>query len=246
MNINNIIKLIKAYFYENWQNDVIYNFLIVMAIALFSMLLSPFDTGVVFFAAFFLIIYYPCRLFSKLQKPSSRIHYLMIPATNGEKVVAGMLLANVYYVIVIALSLLIGTLLGYGILNIVKPDLVEMLGMSIGDAFKQANLLQGKNILLLYTAISMMFFAAIYFRKSPFWKLLLVGFIATLVLGIIMTGTEWLNVRLTVPAAIRNGNYYRTEHHLVSSSDWFSYVFACVTIVYFYAMSFLRMRETEA
>ena len=58
MNINNIIKLIKAYFYENWQNDVIYNFLVIMAVALFSMLMSPFDVGVVFFASFFLIIYY--------------------------------------------------------------------------------------------------------------------------------------------------------------------------------------------
>ena len=40
MNINNIVKLIKAYFYENWQNDVIYNFLVIMAVALFSMLMS--------------------------------------------------------------------------------------------------------------------------------------------------------------------------------------------------------------
>ena len=111
MNINNIIKLIKAYFCENWQNDVIYNFLVIMAVALFSMLMSPFQVGVVFFAAFFLIVYYPCRLFSKLYKPSSRMHYLLLPATNGEKVVAGMFLANVYYVLGIALSVIIGILL---------------------------------------------------------------------------------------------------------------------------------------
>ena len=57
MNINNIIKLIKAYFYENWQKDLIYNFLIVMAIGLFSVLSSPFDTGVATFAAIFLTCY---------------------------------------------------------------------------------------------------------------------------------------------------------------------------------------------
>ena len=61
-----------------------------------------------------------------------------------------------------------------------------------------------------------------------------------------MAGTEWLNVVLTVPAEIRNGNYYKVEHNIVTSSNWFSYVAYSVSIVYFYAMSFLRMRETEA
>ena len=246
MNINNIIKLIKAYFYENWQNDVIYNFLVIMAVALFSMLMSPFDVGVVFFASFFLIIYYPCRLFSKLHKPSSRMHYLLLPATNGEKLVTGMFLANVYYVLGIVLSLTIGLLLGYGILYLVKPEIFGFHEMCLGRFFKDYILAYGKNALLVYASISIMFFAAIYFKKSPFWKLLLTGFIVSMVFGAIMFGVEWLNVVTTVPAEIRNGNYYKTEHYICTSDKWFSYVVSCVSIVYFYAMSFLRMKETEA
>ena len=242
MNINNIIKLIKAYFYENWQNDVIYNFLVVMAIALFSVLLSPFDTGVALFAAIFLMVYYPCRLFSKLHKPSSRMHYLMIPATNSEKVVTGMLLANIYYVLGIALSLTIGLLLGYGIMNIVRPG----YELTLEHLFARMGNFGGLDILMLFTGISMMFFAAIYFKKSPFWMLLLTGFIVSLALGAIVVGTDWLNVVLTVPSEIRHGNYYKTEHYVTKSQEWFPYVACCASMVYCYAMSFLRMRETEA
>ena len=61
-----------------------------------------------------------------------------------------------------------------------------------------------------------------------------------------MTGTEWLNVVMTVPAEFRNGNYVKVEHSIVSSSNWTPYVTLSVITVYFYAMSFLRMRETEA
>ena len=104
----------------------------------------------------------------------------------------------------------------------------------------------GMVLLILFTSIAVMFFASIYFKKSPFWKLILVGFVVSIVLGAIMTGVDWLNFVLTVPAEIRNGNYYKTEHYITTSLDWFPYVVCCVTIVYFYAMSFLRMKETEA
>lgn len=246
MNINNIIKLIKAYFYENWQKDLTYNFLIVMALGLFSMLLSPFETGVASFAAIFLIIYYPCRLFSKLQQPSSRMHYLMIPARNSEKVVAGMFLVNVYYVLGMVLSVFLGVMLGYAILKIANPDSTVMDGIIWGDIFGVGTQTYGLSILMLYAGIAIMFFAAIYFKKSPFWKLLLTVFIVFTALGIIMLCTDWLNLVMTVPAEIRHGNFVKIEQHFSNSSDWFQYVVYCGTIVYFYAMSFLRMRETEA
>ena len=241
MNINNITKLLKAYFYENWQNDLIFNFVIISAIALFSMLMSPFDTGVTSFAAVILMVYYPCRLFSKLQSPSSRMHYLMIPATNAEKVVTGMLLANIYYVFGIALSFVIGLLLGFGLAKIFNPDL-----MFTSDLFKSAFPSSWMSVLLLYTSIAITFFAAIYFRKSPFWKLLLTGFVISTVLGIVMSVTVWLNAKAVLPAGSFTRNFIKTESYIYTGNDWFPYVFCCIMIVYFYAMSFLRMRETEA
>ena len=244
MNINNIINLIKAYFYENWQKDVIYNFVIMLAIAFFATLMDPGDPTVFLFAAAVLMVFYPCRLFSQLHRPSSRTHFLTIPASNSEKVVAGMFLANVYYVIGMIVSVAIGLFAAYGILKVTNH--LEYDGMINGPVPTMLLPDIATGILTLYVSIAVMFFAAIYFKKSPFWKLMLTGFILSLVFGTVMAGTEWLNVVMTVPAEIRNGNYYKVEHYITTSNDWFSYVVCCVTIVYFYAMSFLRMRETEA
>ena len=249
MNINNIIKLIKAYFYENWRNDLIYSFGIMAALSLIMTMVSgsPDLTGIKI-AAIVFMVYYPCRFYSKLHQPSSRIHYLMTPATNAEKVVTGMFLTNIYFVAGIVLSVLIGQILGYGIVNMYKPDIFAPYGIhNLGEFLKwQVSPIDVELVLMFFASISTMFFAAIYFKKSPFWKLLLAGFVISLVFGAIMAGTEWLNVLLAVPAEIRNGGYYKVEHNIVTSSNWFPYVAYSVTIVYFYAMSFLRMRETEA
>jgi len=248
MNINNIIKLIKAYFYENWRNDVIYSFGIMAALSLIMTIMSgsPLVTGIKIAAVVFMV-YYPCRFYSKLHQPSSRIHFLMTPVTNAEKVVTGMLLTNIYFVAGIVLSVLIGQILGYGIVNMYNPDAFALYEIhNLGEFLEMQIPIHGDGVLMFFAGISIMFFAAIYFKKSPFWKLLLAGFIISLVFGAIMAGTEWLNVLLAVPAEIRNGGYYKVEHNIVTSSNWFPYVAYSVVIVYFYAMSFLRMRETEA
>ena len=248
MNINNIINLIKAYFYENWHKDVIYNFVIMMAIAFFDRLMFPNSPFTVLFVAAVLIVLYPCRLFSKLHNSSSRIHYLSIPASGSEKVVAGMFLANVYYVISMIVFLAIGFLAAYGILKITNHwafDGVMDEGVINGPVPTEPRPDLVTDFLAIYTSIAVMFFASIYFKKSPFWKLLLAGFVIFLIFGAIMAGTELLNAVLTVPAEIRNGHYYKEGHNIVTSSKWFPYVAYSVTIVYFYAMSFLRMRETE-
>lgn len=248
MNINNIIKLVKAYFYENWRNDLIYSFGIMAALSLIMTIVSgsPLLTEIKL-AAIVFMVYYPCRVFSKLHQSSSRIHYLMTPATNAEKVVTGMFLTNIYFVAGIVLSVLIGQILGYGIVNMYNPDAFALYEIhNLGEFLEMQIPIHGDGVLMFFAGISIMFFAAIYFKKSPFWKLLLAGFIISLVFGAIMAGTEWLNVLLAVPAEIRNGSYYKVEHNIVTSSNWFPYVAYSVTIVYFYAMSFLRMRETEA
>ena len=242
MNTNNIIKLIKAYFYENWQRDLLYSFAVVATLAMFNMAFGLFSSRFAIVFAMVLMVLQPTRVFGNLYQSSSRMHYLTIPASNNEKVVANMLLVNVYFVIVMALALCVGFLFGYGIGYIRDPEMVR----HNWEIVKEIICNSGMVLLILFTSIAVMFFASIYFKKSPFWKLILVGFVVSIVLGAIMAGVDWLNFVLTVPAEIRNGNYYKTEHYITTSLDWFPYVVCCVTIVYFYAMSFLRMRETEA
>lgn len=241
MNINNIKNLIRAYFYENWQKDL-YNFGLAAAFAFLCMAFRIFDHVVAYSAIVALMVIYPLRLFGNLHQPSSRINYLMIPATNEEKVLTGILLTNIYFILLVFISAFIGALLGYGVLKLSTPEMEmnfkEMLGLMLPSSVR--------SYLFLITMVSIIFFGSIYFKKSPAWKIVLVCLAVFLVLGAIMTGTEWLNVLMTVPAEIRNGNYIKVEHSIMSSSKWTPYVINIVITVYFYAMSFLRMRETEA
>ena len=241
MNINNIKNLIRAYFYENWQKDL-YNFGLVLVLAFLCTAVGVFDSIIIYGGMVGLIAIYPLRFFDKLHQASSRIHYLMIPATNEEKVVTGILLTNIYFITLIFLSAIIGVLLGCGVLKLTTPEIPinckEMIALLLPSSVR--------SIMIIIMIVSVIFFGAIYFRKSPAWKIVLVSLAASLVLGAIMTGTEWLNVVMTVPAEFRNGNYVKVEHSIVSSSNWTPYVTLSVITVYFYAMSFLRMRDTEA
>ena len=243
MNINNIKNLIRAYFYENWQKDI-YTFGLVMIFAFLSMAWPSFNSFLGFSVIVVLIAIYPLRFFDKLHQPSSRIHYLMIPATNEEKVLTGIILTNFYFILLIIISASIGAVLGYGVLRLNTPEMEmtfkELLGLILPSKVR--------SYLFLITMVSGIFFGSIYFKKSPAWKIVLVSLVVFLVLGAIMTGTEWLNVLMTVPAEIRNGNYIKVEHSISvsESSKWTPYVIFSLITVYFYAMSFLRMRETEA
>ena len=241
MNINNIIKLVKAYFYENWQKDI-YSFGLVFVLAFLSTAVGIFDSVILYGGMVALIAIYPLRYFDKLHQSSSRIHYLMIPATNEEKVLTGIILTNIYFISLIFISAILGVLLGCGVLKLTTPEMIinckEMISRMLPSTVR--------SYMVILMIVSVIFFGAIYFRKSPAWKIVLVSLAVFLVLGAIMAGTEWLNVVMTVPAEIRNGNYVRVEHSISENWEWSPYVTLCVITLYFYAMSFLRMRETEA
>ena len=242
MNTNNIIKLIKAYFYENWQKDILYSFAIVATTAMFSLGFGLVSSRFVVCLAAVLTALQPVKLFGNLYQSSSRMHYLTLPANTNEKVVTNMLLVNVYFVILMVFALCIGFLLGYGIGYVRNPEMLKYNWGILRDMISNTRI----EYLLFFSFIAVMFFASIYFKKNPFWKLVLTGVIVSIVLGVITAFTEWLNVVLTVPAEIRNGNYFKINTYVTKTSDWFPYVACGVSIVYFYAMSFLRMKETEA
>lgn len=242
MNINNISKLLKAYFYENWQRDLYYTFCISAALALMCVVLFHDITITNIVAATLIIVAPTYRIFTKLYNSSSRMHYLTIPASNSEKVVTGMILANIYYVLGILISIFIGFFIGLGILKIYDSEMAKQMFGQI----KSFCSFDTFNVLAIYYIISMVFFASIYFRRNAFWKLLLVGFIVSSVLSLVLIGTVWLNEISIIPKEFLSGGYYKTENYIAKANNWIPEVMLCVGIVYFYAMSFLRMRETEA
>ena len=131
MNFQNIKRLCSAYFIENWRRDLVSYFLVLAGCAFmmslryvsevsagFPYVNSSMDFWMVF-AAFVLVSY----LFRHLSKTSSSIHYLTIPASTGEKVVANMLLANVYYVALTFVAIMLGLCISIAVILSFKHSL---------------------------------------------------------------------------------------------------------------------------
>jgi len=242
MNIQHIKNLLRLYFIENWKRDVIWTFGILCLATLLFVQMNPREYSnapEIIVAVIFLAIT-PDRLFKNIGRASQRIHYMMIPATSKEKIVTNILLANIYMVLGIAISIFVGYSLSYLILELRNiPDLPSYM-----ERYASLGTWDLCGWLTFEAALSIYFFGSIYFRRKGFIKT--IGVCAALgitffLLYILVIG---LNARCTLGPA---------------SADWISYnlsiydsleplyiVGNIIAIIFFYGLSFLRMKETEA
>ncbi len=238
MNTKNITNLLKAYFIESWKTDL-FQFGILVAIILFGTLANGASMHFAIFCATIFLMIYPERLFRNLHSNSPKIHYLSIPASNSEKVVANMLLANIYYVAGLALSCVIGLGLAHLYLTMRGFD-----GVSLQTS------INGNGILLMYGMLAVFFFGSVYFRKkttlSTIGVSMLIGLIFTTLFSLVL----WVNGIILIPKDAVFGDYRWSFNYPEDISERFLnalfYLFLAGEIIYFYALSFLRLKETEA
>lgn len=242
MNTKNIKNLLKAYFIENWKTDL-FQFGMLAAIVLFGIIMSGRFTNLNFpimVSTIFLMIY-PERLFRNLHGNSPRIHYLSIPASNSDKVIANMLLANIYYVVGLVISCALGLLLSHVYLKVRGFDGVNFYNMYDGNF---------AGILLIYATLSAFFFGSIYFRRRTTLSTIGVGMLIGMIFSVLVTLTLWLNGLTLIPKDAAFRDYIWSFDSSISMSDTMGkamvYVGLSVSIIYFYALSFLRLKETEA
>ncbi len=241
MNIKNIINLLKSYFIESWKTDL-FQFGILAAIILFGNITHGSGSNLnfpLFVSCIFLMIY-PERLFRNLHGSSPKIHYLSIPASNGEKVVANMLLANIYYVAGLVVASALGLVLAHLYLTLRGFD-----GVSL------CTLLNARWVLSMYAVLAVFFFGSIYFRRRTTLSTLGVGMLIAFGFTIIASLTVWINGITLIPkdAGFRDfvWSFSSTKDILSGwASNALSYVILSAVIIYFYALSFLRLKETEA
>ncbi len=245
MNIDNIKNLLRAYFYKEGKRDLIYSFGMMFLISLLGGFITG-DRGIFMFIAVVMMIVYPSRVFSSLYQSSSRIHYLLIPASNNEKVLSSMLLVNIYYVFGMMICLFSGVFLGMLLEMAISSTPLEF--NELASAFKDSVVPEWSSILAFYSALSISFFACIYFRKNPLGKLFGVVLLCTIVVMAVFAVTHKLNELAAVPKEILNNSYMVTSTKNINFANLNSpmeVVLQCVGIVFFYALSFLRMKETE-
>ena len=242
MNTKNIKNLLKAYFIENWKTDL-FQFGMLAAIVLFGIIMSGRCSNMNFPIAvsmMFLMIY-PERLFRNLHGNSPRIHYLSIPASNNEKVVANMLLANIYYVVGLVVSCALGLVLAHLYLKIRGFEGVDFCNVFDGNA---------AGILLIFATLSVFFFGSIYFRKRSTLSTIGVNMLLGLVFTALLALTMWTNGLLLIPKGAAYHDYIWSFDSSISLSDTMEniigYAGLSLIIIYFYVLSFLRLKETEA
>lgn len=195
------------------------------------------------FAAFVLVSY----LFRHLSKPSSSIHYLTIPASTGEKVVANMFLANVYYVVLsfvavmLGLSIAIAVVLSYK--NTVAITPAEVVSKCYITALKAI-----RDVLFpMFILISIAFFGAIYFKKRALLKTLGSLIVIGWAFGLLFLLTLWLQVGQIGGVSFFDINFPMWPDWDLSKTaeKVMSYTAGSCVIIYNYVLSFLRLRETE-
>ncbi|MBQ4442353.1 MAG: hypothetical protein II899_09690 [Bacteroidales bacterium] len=243
MNIKNITNLLKTYFIENWKTDL-FQFGILAAIVLFSIIMNGRASNLNFpiFVSMIFLMIYPERLFRNLHGNSPKIHYLSIPASNSEKVVANMFLANIYYVAGLVISCTLGLLLAHLYLKVRGFDGVSFYNMYDGN---------WAGILMIYASLAMFFFGSIYFRRRTTLSTVGVGMLISMVFSLLVTLTLWVNGLMLIPKDAAFHDYiWSFNSSIIPLSDTMEkamvYVGLSVSIIYFYVLSFLRMKETEA
>ncbi|MBO7647427.1 MAG: hypothetical protein J6S56_04950 [Bacteroidales bacterium] len=258
MNFQNIKRLLSAYFIENWRRDLL-NYFLVLAGCAFMMsfrFVSEVSAGIQYinssmdfwmvFAAFVLVSY----LFRHLSKTSSSIHYLTIPASTGEKVVANMFLANVYYVVLSFVAIMLGLSIAIAVVLSFKQTVV----ITPGEVFSNSYIIVLKAIrevlFPMFILISVAFFGAIYFKKRALLKTLGSLIVIGWAFGLLFFLTFWLQVGQIGPITFFDVDLsfplWPNWHLSEKAGKAIAYTIGSCVIIYNYVLSFLRLRETEA
>lgn len=252
MNINNIKNLLVAYFIENWKKDVINLSVMALITLVFNFIGPSHDSVIEVVVAVIWLFLYASRIFNELGNSSKSIHYLMIPANHYEKTVSAMLLVNVYFVLLMAAGIWVGYSISYFLQNQILSALYDPSTLGSYMSRYHASFL-GDGLLAFYVVMSIFFFGSVFFRKKAFVKTILWAFLIALAFGGIISFVIWLNMK-SFGATTLNCDIHalfpltHQDPHIVNEviPDGYCYAMECIIIVYFYVLSFLRLKETEA
>ena len=225
--------LFKRYFCENWKKDVIVA-AIIFAVEILTSLEQQVST-ISWLVLFVFFILYSGRIFGMLGKPQRAINYLMLPASRGEKLSVNIILSHFYYPILLIVASCLGiwasSFFCYFIYDEFTFKSIDFLG---NTTFWGVDLWYFTLFLLLNNAVMM--FGSVYFRKAAVIKTLLCEAAFFILYAIVM-------VLIIFKMYIHQ--LYLTTDKIAYGNIVFSVFILCVT-AFFWILSYLRLKETEA
>jgi hypothetical protein len=234
MNAKRIKLLFIRYFLENKKKDIL-TFSMFILISIFCGATNSTEVG--YFLFIILLLLYSGRVFEMLKHSSNGGHYLMIPASTGEKVLSGIILTNIYYLGVLWLIINSGIFLGIQIRQWITPDFLVSIETSSDMQHLFQIDIQTGFLYFLYTSVFM--FGSVYFKRQAIGKTLLsilafVIFFIALDSSILYYFTNSSQIYLSSNAV-----------PVYNLNQWMGNVMIVCAIIYFWVLTYFRLKETE-
>ncbi|MBO7134632.1 MAG: hypothetical protein J6W06_10825 [Bacteroidales bacterium] len=235
LSYNRIVLLLQRYFRENWKID-----LIIAAIVFGFDTLSSLNQGSSSISIFMIIVLlaiYSGRMFAILGRPQGAMNYLMLPASPLEKVLTGILLSGLYFPIVIFASSLLGIMASIPICAMIYNSGLVMKSINFLPNVEFSPKIIIAVALFILMINSIMMFGSVYFKRKAVIKtmLCLLAF----------------NFAVTVIGLILGWIIYKRNFMLLGIEDpSYTYNIVCIAMaiitVFFWVLSYFRLKETEA
>ena len=227
-----VILLIKKYIIEQWRKDLL--------LFLIAFLLMTID-GILFegegLASLVVIggMFYISGIFSFNNARSKDIDYLMLPASSLEKTVTNIGIVHLYINAILLAAIILGSYFG-----LMMRDLLFANGQGIALSHI-ANIITLDTILTVLFFQALFIFGSIYFKKSSGIKTAAI-FIAICIFITILD--------ISVIAKFANISSINTMQFetlgMSYKSGGASVISNCAFIIFFWLLTFFRLRETEA
>lgn len=236
--------LTKNIFLQNWKKDLCIFLCMMGGMAIWKWIScmiiwrgdADFGSGLVIqyfpinFAVAATLMVLASLTFRRLSNSASGIMYLTLPASTLEKVMVNILLVNVYYFVLLVVSGLAGYALCLCMLAPMYPS------ENVFVCFKFINWWAfGSFAILLTAGAAAMLFASVYFKKLALLWSFLIG-VAVLFVTIV------INV---VISSMGGGNMQRIWDLSHDAAEAIYYLIFSLVTLFFWFMTWLRLRETE-
>lgn len=246
--IDRMMLLARSIFVQNKSKDIRLALVIAGVMAFFGLLTVHFKDYEIFqFIYVIVLLVLAGTTFKLLTNQPRAMAYLTLPASTAEKTVVTIAYINIYYLVLLAVSSFIGYYFGQLLQNLIAviPFFRNLFGAEGSYTFTLSSVSFedfGDNLMTLTTGISILLFGSLYFRKHAILKTLLVicGFaFALFILDMIVIASVTSGFSLTA----YNFDLPDTPQWLHTLID---YAVPSIITLFFWFMTYIRLRETEA
>lgn len=248
MSIINIKHLISHHFISHWKRE-----LKIFAIMIFCAFFLLHAQNYVLETFVWLAVLYSLVELKSIYAENKGMNYLLLPAQTSEKIVSTFIIHQIFYVLLSMAALA----LAYGINWLIAQKMGNYYWMVYPLKWQTVNFSQAMNTLLSIWCWQVIFvFGSIYFKRHPGLGILLtfigIGIITSMIIGICTSMVITHDIHyphfvtrlfdLSQQTILQSDGYF--DNNFTNFPGIF-YILSAVHIIFWWLMSFLRLRETE-